>query len=1373
MAGNSDSGRGTRVTKSGKPPSTSDSQSGASAKTSESAARTTETSEKKFLGKYKLEKALGAGGMGTVYLATDMELRRQVALKILPKDKAENPRLVQRFKSEATQAAQLKHENIVGVWDAGEADGQHYIAMEYIDGNDVHQLMAKRGIIPVRRSVEIITQVARALEHAWDKKIVHRDIKPSNLMVRRDGVVKLADLGLARAVDEATETSITRAGTTVGTVDYMAPEQARDSKAADIRSDIYSLGCTWYHMLTGHPPYPDGSLTNKLHAHAVKAPPDPRDENDHIPDAVVAVMHRMMAKKPNDRYQDPAELLEDLQRATLGRENVSNSVLAALAEADSAEAMPGSAPKSPSAPTVEQALPVDTAKKKKKKAVDDFDDEPAPARPSRKANSASGSSSAPFLPPREKKKKDEDEDEAKPAGDDERRKAFLKYTAIAVVAIAAFGLMGYVFRNMAAAVSIPVSSNPFENKDAEGNPTSTVPGGDAQKKAAGSNATAAASQNGNTAGDAGPDGKANTTSGNSASDGGPLSKGPRVTIGRENERPFIPAWVAILPVRADIAQIEKSKALPVLTVGRTGDGKPSQFANLASALSAVPKTGGVVQLHGAGPFFLRPTELSGKTRLILAGAEGSRPVVMLLPDASGNGQKILRVTGMSLELLGVHLTAVARQFPSTEELTLVEVAGGDLAVRQSSVTLQGTRPGATVALRVTGEVPATDRTPANAPRVLLDRTFVRGQRLTSMALGSSTIDVVASNSLFATGDAPALQIREPLPMADKPSPAVAKEDDKPARSIRLLSCTLCGGATPLDLTPTNAEGSLPLTSMLLMNSVVSMERAETGAAVVELGAWPTIVSPAEDQPAFRNLKVDAPTTLLVGWSKLLNGKAELTKTAAGSTGWQQAFGNKVQEAQFSTKPWPGRPLENVGGMAPAELDTASLESTTVKPEGGGFCGCKADELSIPSDETLVRIEALAHRPITVPVMTKAANAATAVVTIDAGKEDLGKAVTNGSWKSGAILKVTSSKQGVTKSSPISLKGRSARFEIDPAVTIEMRDGDYKGSSAPEAFLTTGGGSLEIVGGRFRVPASTKSDSPKWLFSIDGGSFSLDGCVLQGPMIASNRYEGLIRWTRSGADPVKALPAGHYEQYGAIRNSFLATSGKAISGDIRGRGLIVQNSALASLDTLFDLNLAGSDARIAAAVDLEGSALSAINTVFHIRAATLPSPTDAPLKFFSDRSAFISSVDAGSGVPKPTLLQYTGKARAERQIDWWASNNAYGDEFRTWLKGDPEPPGEQEFDKDWSAAWGPGHELRPLLGRGAAVTRGGFKSKLKVAAGDFEMDEASPAGKWDVNGATIGPAIANLGESDTPKPMPPAPTKKPDAKPATNVVKPMF
>ncbi|MCA8995607.1 MAG: protein kinase, partial [Planctomycetaceae bacterium] len=168
--------------------------------------------------------------------------------------------------------------------------------------------------------------------HAHDKGVVHRDIKPSNLMVAKSGLIKLTDMGLARAMDDDIDTSITRDGTTVGTVDYMSPEQAVDSKAADIRSDIYSLGCTWYHMITGQPPYPDGSVTNKLTAHATFPLPDPRLLNKKIPEPVVAVIHRMIAKKPEDRYATPAELINDLESESILRGEEPIDLLAVFAE---------------------------------------------------------------------------------------------------------------------------------------------------------------------------------------------------------------------------------------------------------------------------------------------------------------------------------------------------------------------------------------------------------------------------------------------------------------------------------------------------------------------------------------------------------------------------------------------------------------------------------------------------------------------------------------------------------------------------------------------------------------------------------------------------------------------------------------------------------------------------------------------------------------------------------------------------------------------------------------------------------------------------------------------------------------------------------
>jgi len=280
------------------------------------------------VGKYTISRRLGAGGMGTVYLASDTELKRTVALKVLSQDRANNPILVRRFKSEGQAAALLQHKNIVSVYEAGQADGYLFLALEYVDGIDLLEWVNQHGPLPVKRSMEIIRQATEALQHAYERNIVHRDIKPSNLMVARDGTVKLTDMGLARSIDETLDTTITRDGTTVGTVDYMAPEQASNSKAADARSDIYSLGCTWFHLLTGRPPYSEGSVTNKIAAHISSPIPDPRLIQSQIPEAVVAVIHRMLAKKKEQRYQTPAELLEDLNSPTLRWTNDAPNLLA-------------------------------------------------------------------------------------------------------------------------------------------------------------------------------------------------------------------------------------------------------------------------------------------------------------------------------------------------------------------------------------------------------------------------------------------------------------------------------------------------------------------------------------------------------------------------------------------------------------------------------------------------------------------------------------------------------------------------------------------------------------------------------------------------------------------------------------------------------------------------------------------------------------------------------------------------------------------------------------------------------------------------------------------------------------------------------------
>jgi serine/threonine-protein kinase len=264
------------------------------------------------LAHFEISQRLGAGGMGAVFRAADLELARDVALKILHPAASQDASLVARFRNEARACAQLNHDNIARVFYAGSQDGLHFIAYEFASGQTIRDLIIQRGRLSIEDTVNYAIQVTLALNHIAAAGIVHRDIKPSNIMLTSSGRVKVVDLGLARRDVTDSIGDITVAGTTLGTFDYIAPEQARDPRNADVRSDIYSLGCTMFHMLTGRPPYPEGTALQKLLDHQGRSAPDPRLNNPGVPAELAAIMRKMMANHPDHRYQSPGLLLNDL-----------------------------------------------------------------------------------------------------------------------------------------------------------------------------------------------------------------------------------------------------------------------------------------------------------------------------------------------------------------------------------------------------------------------------------------------------------------------------------------------------------------------------------------------------------------------------------------------------------------------------------------------------------------------------------------------------------------------------------------------------------------------------------------------------------------------------------------------------------------------------------------------------------------------------------------------------------------------------------------------------------------------------------------------------------------------------------------------------
>ena len=263
------------------------------------------------LGAYLLQDQLGQGGMGAVYLAVHDTLRRKAAIKVLPPggDKL----TVERFLREARAAAALDHPNIVRTHDVGRDGEVHFLVMEYVEGQTLDRLVTTGGPLSTQRAVEFIAQAATGLQHAYEKGFIHRDIKPSNLILGNDGTVKILDMGLARsfAADDQL-TAMLDQGAVVGTADYISPEQAMNDPKVDIRTDIYSLGATFFSILTGRPPF-DGPTASKLLQHQMKEAPSLTLSDKTIPKALAQVVTKMMAKKPADRYQTPADVIAALE----------------------------------------------------------------------------------------------------------------------------------------------------------------------------------------------------------------------------------------------------------------------------------------------------------------------------------------------------------------------------------------------------------------------------------------------------------------------------------------------------------------------------------------------------------------------------------------------------------------------------------------------------------------------------------------------------------------------------------------------------------------------------------------------------------------------------------------------------------------------------------------------------------------------------------------------------------------------------------------------------------------------------------------------------------------------------------------------------
>jgi serine/threonine-protein kinase len=313
---------------------------------------------------YQMLSKLGAGAMATVYKAKQLSLDRTVAIKVLPQKHSNDPNFIQRFYDEGKAAAKLNHANIVGAYDVGQAGEYHYFVMEYVDGRTVYDDITKNGAYSEEEALKITTEVAEALSHAHEQGFIHRDVKPKNIMITKDGTVKLADMGLARAVSDR-EAAEAEAGKAYGTPYYISPEQIRGEIEIDFRADIYALGATAYHMVTGRVPFEGANPSAVMRKHLSEELTPPDHINDKLSSGFSEIIEVCMAKSAKKRYGTTEDLLHDLQAVRRGdppiiaRKKVDLSSFASI-EPDDTQVLPvqsvGRSTGSKSTPLTEQPL---------------------------------------------------------------------------------------------------------------------------------------------------------------------------------------------------------------------------------------------------------------------------------------------------------------------------------------------------------------------------------------------------------------------------------------------------------------------------------------------------------------------------------------------------------------------------------------------------------------------------------------------------------------------------------------------------------------------------------------------------------------------------------------------------------------------------------------------------------------------------------------------------------------------------------------------------------------------------------------------------------------------------------------------------------
>jgi serine/threonine protein kinase len=1180
------------------------------------------------IGRYEVLQYLATGGMGAVYRALNTESGQEVALKVLPPEIAIKPGMLERFRQEAIHAAKLRHGHIVTLFEYAEVNHTHFLAMEFVDGIDLHEYVSRKGPLEPDEARVIVTQAALALDHAHEQGIVHRDIKPSNFLItRHEGRlwVKLTDFGLAREANDE-EFRVTRAGSTVGTVDYMAPEQARDSRAADRRSDIYSLGCTLYFMLSGRPPFPEGGLTERILQHAESEPPDICSLNRKVPQTLAAVLQRMLAKKPANRYQTAAALFEDLERLRSGTAPRHLEVFTMMDDMEDVIA------RRQRLETMQRAL----ERNAMGRVADGYDQywELPEGLPRPKARDAS----------------DTDEDVAartqsllpvlrfgwlpRPS-----RSVLLTGAGIFLLLVIGGGLTWWLLPS-------------FQSRNAQANQQGPV-------ETARDNPGVEASS---------PE---ITPPKPEVTPPKPPVSPPVVTAEPPPNRSGAPVLyqpAAPLPAEALRSEFVKPAAPPATPSGRTrrvsrsavpGDG--IQFTSLAEACAAAEENQEtVIEIHDNGPLFEPVVEARNKS-LIIRAAKGYRPLI-----AWERGRAGATGAGVFLSLDGGRLTLenldFVQQLPeaSSDDTVLCRISGGDFIARRCTFSVAGRSRGVPTLIQMDGR--ASDSSPT---RCRLTACYLRGGDTVALDLRTPGVDVLLEDTLVVGGSRPLLDI-------------AGSASDRTATQIRVLRSTFVGGQTALRIRPASSSDTQPQVHWSGWDALLARAHTEAGGEMVSL------VEGAGSQ----GLQWRATNCLYAGWRTLLGGRDPIgaESIAAWHARWGRSEGDR---ALLET--WPARPFTAPWDEPAEAYRTARTPVWFAGSAGGEALGCDLAALPRIRDSWYaITYGRLVAPPFA--MSSEAGAPAIPVLSdgryhgerLNLNEVDLGEYLEKMRQKMPfgpkVVLHLTGN--GERHTSPIRVRGsglvlcfEQAPEDADPLVLTYA-----KGAPNPPALIDVEDGSLELLGISVKLSNSTLQPHPQHLIRVRGGDLQVYGCRLIGPLgRAPNSFAGLIGFGGSAEGPTSGRDC-------AIVDTVLAAGNTCIHGGSGGR-IRLRNCLVVAGRDAFHLDPGPPPGpRIKSQCYVDSSTIAARRAVVRLG----DSPGLLPLEPFVVQARWSVFLDPfAGGIHQAAIVAYEGDSLARGLLAWRGDENGYDKRLPYYIAPVIRPEqrmAQQSYDV-WSRLWG--------------------------------------------------------------------------------------